>query len=146
MQIEAGAFGAFVAKEVHEARIHTVEKSGEPGHLLSDAAERQLRDALQLDRAIGREVLVPVHAAREAPVRPALGQEEIRFRALHGALLQRRLVVAQDEVVGDGIEVGAQRQARRDLPVVLDAAEAPEVSVLEELVDEGPVELAALVP
>src|SRR5262249_58604092 len=49
-------------------------------------------------------------------------------------------------VVGDRIESGAQRQARHDLPLVLDAAEAAELVFLEVLVDEEAVQAALLVP
>src|SRR5262249_45502862 len=46
---------------------------------------------------------------------------------------------------GDRIEIGVQRQARHDLPLVLDAAEAAELVFLEDLVDEEAVQAALLV-
>src|SRR5207302_10827597 len=65
--------------------------------------------------------------------------------SLRGAQLARRRIVSEDEVSGHTVEIGAWRQPRRALPVVLGAPEAPELALLEDLIHEKPVELASLV-
>src|SRR5262249_59055700 len=63
MHVDASPFRADVAKEVREIRIDLIERAGKSRHHLPAAQERNLRYALELDGAIEREVLVPVHAA-----------------------------------------------------------------------------------
>src|SRR5262249_34809891 len=145
MHVDASPFRADVAKEVREIRIDLIERAGKSRHHLPAAQERNLRYALELDGAIEREVLVPVHAAYEAPVGPRLRQEKIRLRTLGGASFELRRIVVDDQIVGYRVEIGAERQPRRDLPLVLGAPVATQLSFLEDLVDEESVHAAFLV-
>src|SRR5216117_2626036 len=76
--------------------------------------------------------------------RPRLRDEEIGLGAQRGALVELGRVVLQDDVVGHGVEVGAQREPGHDLPLVLDAPVAPNLPALERFVDAESAHGAAL--
>ena len=145
VEVVTESLRADVAEEVHGARVHLVEEPGQTRQRLPHPLQRQLGHALQLDRALGREVLIPVGAPDEIPVRPRLGEEQIRLGALGAARQELGLVLPQHEVVGHRVEIGAEREPRVDLPVVLGAAQSASVTGRHTLVHEEPAERAALV-
>src|SRR5262249_18759250 len=122
---------------------------------LTKPLEPDLGQALQLDGRWGREVLVPQRARRQVPPVPALAQRDIRPRPLHRAVVKLVAVLTEHLVVRRGGGVHLERQARRDLPLVLEEEEAaifrdakalPVLLAAQELRDEEPVEVASEIP
>ena len=143
--VEALAVGTDVAHEVVVGGLHLEEQPGQPGHGLLEGAEPQLGEALQLDRLVGREVLVEEQPAEEVPLLPALGEGDVRFEALRAPLVERVGEFAEELVVADAGDVRLEDQPRGDDLLVPEARDPALVIVLRRLflvLEVEPVELA----
>jgi hypothetical protein len=143
-QVEALPLGADLAHEVVVRAVQLEQKPGQPRERLLEGVQAELGEPVELDRLLGREVLVEEQPAEEVPLLPALRQGDVRLEALPAPLVERVAELAEEVVVADAGDVGPEDHPRRDDLLVPEARD-PAVGVVVSrllVVEVEPVELS----